>query len=152
MDGTWGDNSRSARGAKGMQINFHILDPVQIQREVGRNPLQSRGQGGRAAPLGVPPELASQMEPGAPLSIHSTVTLSCAAFAHRSPVGGLGTDAAAPATNSSGARCNIIATLPRYKIPHQWCHIESNRSFKFQLPQLGTPSASLGCLIDENLH
>jgi hypothetical protein len=27
------------------------LDPVQIQWKVGRNPMQPRGQGGRAAPL-----------------------------------------------------------------------------------------------------
>jgi hypothetical protein len=55
---TWGDNSRSARGANDRK---HLaLDRVETQYEVHRIAMESRGQGGEAAPL-APPELAALM-------------------------------------------------------------------------------------------
>jgi hypothetical protein len=44
---TWEKEVLSARGADGRQLR---LGPMQIQREVGRNPMESSGKGGRAAP------------------------------------------------------------------------------------------------------
>jgi hypothetical protein len=43
--GTWGDNSRSARGTDDRQL---ALDRMQSQREAGGNPLDSKGPGVRA--------------------------------------------------------------------------------------------------------